>query len=177
MMVDPAIAYQNYTTFQNGVKDDIFLKQENGSIYQGVVWPGVTAFPDWFHPNVTGFWNGEFARFFNAESGVDIDGVWIDMNEPSNVISLNAVQKAYTLLTKDVVLQLSLLRSRPVCNKWRFPSCSASRSVSTELCFRLSSVYFLCNSNSNETRHTNCGSGLLYRPAICNSRRFAQGTV
>ena len=28
--------------------------------------------------------DGEFNRFFNAESGVDIDALWIDMNEASN---------------------------------------------------------------------------------------------
>ena len=48
-----------------------------------MVWPGVTAFPDWFAPNTQDYWNNEFASFFNA-SGLDIDGLWIDMNEASN---------------------------------------------------------------------------------------------
>lgn len=56
----------------------------NGSIWQGVVWPGVTAFPDWFSQNISEYWNIEFALFFDPESGVDIDALWIDMNEPSN---------------------------------------------------------------------------------------------
>lgn len=50
----------------------------------GVVWPGVTAFPDWFHPNTENYWVNEFAQFFDAQTGVDIDGLWIDMNEPAN---------------------------------------------------------------------------------------------
>jgi alpha-glucosidase len=41
-------------------------------------------FPDWFHSNTQKYWNNEFASFFNADSGVDIDALWIDMNEPSN---------------------------------------------------------------------------------------------
>jgi alpha-glucosidase len=100
VMVDPAVAYQDYPAFNNGRDQDVFLKFENGSIYQGVVWPGelipcksiswcdvdialgVTAFPDWFHPQTQGYWNSEFASFFNAETGVDIDALWIDMNEP-----------------------------------------------------------------------------------------------
>ena len=49
-----------------------------------MVWPGVTAFPDWFNPRTQGFWNGQFGSFFSAEGGVDIDGLWIDMNEASN---------------------------------------------------------------------------------------------
>lgn len=84
VMVDPAVAYQNYTAFQNGVDQGIFLTNADGSVYQGVVWPGVTAFPDWFNPNTQAYWNGEFDSFFSADSGVDIDALWIDMNEASN---------------------------------------------------------------------------------------------
>jgi len=81
VMVDPAVAYQNYDAFNNGVDYDIFLKNSSGGIYQGVVWPGVTAFPDWFHPDTQDYWNSEFEMFFNPETGVDIDALWIDMNE------------------------------------------------------------------------------------------------
>lgn len=48
------------------------------------MWPGVTAFPDWFHPDIQDYWNNEFAEFFDAETGVDIDALWIDMNEGAN---------------------------------------------------------------------------------------------
>jgi alpha-glucosidase len=44
----------------------------------------VTAFPDWFHQKVQNYWDDEFEKFFNADSGVDIDALWIDMNEPSS---------------------------------------------------------------------------------------------
>lgn len=84
MMVDPAVAYQNYSAFNNGVAADAFLKFSNGSIYQGVVWPGPTAFPDWFAPQTQQFWNNEFSTFFDPTHGVDIDALWIDMNEASN---------------------------------------------------------------------------------------------
>ena len=84
MMVDPAVAYKDYPTFNRGVSDDIWLKRPNGTILKGVVWPGVTVYPDWFHLKIEDFWVGEFQRFFNPDAGVDIDGVWIDMNEPAN---------------------------------------------------------------------------------------------
>ncbi|KAH8669727.1 putative alpha/beta-glucosidase agdC [Tricladium varicosporioides] len=90
VMVDPAVAYQNereynlpYQTFLRGRDHGIFL-QRNNSIFQGVVWPGVTVFPDWFHPKTPDFWVKEFAEFFNADTGVDIDALWIDMNEAAN---------------------------------------------------------------------------------------------
>ncbi|KAL7272720.1 hypothetical protein RUND412_004462 [Rhizina undulata] len=102
LMVDPAIAYQDYPTFNRGVEDDVFLKLNNGSIYQGVVWPGIIAYPDWFHPNTTSFWTKEFALFFNPETGVDIDGAWIDMNEPTNFCDYPCVDPAQTARDRDV---------------------------------------------------------------------------
>jgi alpha-glucosidase len=84
VMVDPAVAAQNYSAYNNGLDADIFLKNADGSVYTGEVWPGVTAFPDWFHSNVQSYWDNEFAKFFDAETGIDIDALWIDMNEPSN---------------------------------------------------------------------------------------------
>ncbi|KAL2387339.1 hypothetical protein RJZ90_000078 [Blastomyces dermatitidis] len=84
VMVDPAVAYSDNGAFNRGVEQDIFLKRADGSIYTGVVWPGVTAFPDWFHPNAENYWVNEFAQFFDTQTGVDIDGLWIDMNEPAN---------------------------------------------------------------------------------------------
>jgi alpha-glucosidase len=38
---------------------------------------GVTAFPDWFAMGTQEYWNSEFATFFDAETGVDIDALWI----------------------------------------------------------------------------------------------------
>jgi len=31
------------------------------------------------------YWSNEFALFYDPDNGVDIDGVWIDMNEPASV--------------------------------------------------------------------------------------------
>ncbi len=95
-MVDPAMAYQTegYAPFTNGVAANAFLKEANGSIYKGVVWPGVTEFPDWFAPGTQDYWNGEFwalrlmsvacwyfagefDSFFDPDTGVDIDALWI----------------------------------------------------------------------------------------------------
>lgn len=84
VMVDPAVAYLNNSAYANGLSYDIFLKYPNGSLFNGVVWPGVTVFPDWFHPSTQPYWNKEFGTFFDASNGVDIDALWIDMNEAAN---------------------------------------------------------------------------------------------
>ncbi|KAK2609148.1 hypothetical protein QQS21_002375 [Conoideocrella luteorostrata] len=84
VMVDPAVAAKNYGPYNNGVKDDIFILNSTKQTFHGVVWPGLTAYPDWFADGVQQYWNKEFAEFFSPESGLDIDFLWIDMNEPAN---------------------------------------------------------------------------------------------
>lgn len=84
VMVDPAVAYQDYAPMHRGLEQNAFLLRSNGSVWLGVVWPGVTVFPDWFAKNADAYWTGEFKHFFDKNNGVDIDGLWIDMNEPSN---------------------------------------------------------------------------------------------
>lgn len=76
VMVDPAVAYFDFPkALERGVEDDIFLLRQNGSLWRGVVWAGVSVFPDWFSKNIQTFWNNEFNLFFDPETGVDISGV------------------------------------------------------------------------------------------------------
>ncbi|KAH9456773.1 hypothetical protein Pst134EB_012974 [Puccinia striiformis f. sp. tritici] len=86
MMIDPAIAYQpgDKGVFDRGMEADVYIKEKDGKPFQGVVWAGVSVYPDWFHPNAEAFWTHEIQRFFDPTSGIDIDGIWIDMNEPAN---------------------------------------------------------------------------------------------
>ncbi|KAL4770097.1 Alpha/beta-glucosidase agdC [Aspergillus nidulans var. acristatus] len=84
VMVDPAVAHSENGAFTRGLERDVFMRKQDGSLYKGAVWPGATVFPDWFHPNTSDYWINEFALFFDAESGVDIDALWIDMNEAAN---------------------------------------------------------------------------------------------
>lgn len=85
VMVDPAVAKVSYPPYDEGVEDDVFMKEQNGTWYTGVVWAGSSVFPDWFAPNTQRYWNEQFEDFFSPEDGIDIDGLWIDMNEVSRV--------------------------------------------------------------------------------------------
>lgn len=103
VMVDPAVAWKDFPdAFNTGVEDNIFMLRANGSVWKGVVWPGTTAFPDWFSANITKYWNNEFQTFFSDETGVGIDYLWIDM-----------VRKSAPLLlfyhTSRLVLSFTLL--------------------------------------------------------------------
>lgn len=89
LILDPAVqstlSREQYPTYRKGHDMGIFLKAENGKDdYLGVQWAGISAWPDWFHPKTIEWWNSEFQRVFSADTGVDIDGIWVDMNEGSN---------------------------------------------------------------------------------------------
>lgn len=84
VMVDPAVAARDYPPYQRGLDADAFILNSTGQTFHGVVWPGLTAYPDWFSKNAQAYWDNEFSIFFAPEDGVDIDFLWIDMNEPSN---------------------------------------------------------------------------------------------
>ncbi|KAF9463440.1 alpha-glucosidase [Collybia nuda] len=91
LMTDPAVAYlpgDTYAPYNRGTVDDIWMKAPNGSSALGLVWPGVTVYPDWFHPKIAQYWDNEFKIFYSPTDGIDIDGAWIDMNEPASFCDL-----------------------------------------------------------------------------------------
>ncbi|KAJ1490940.1 family 31 glycoside hydrolase [Baffinella frigidus] len=47
----------------------------------GRVWPGGTYFPDFFHPAAGEYWAAQLRQFRTL---LAFDGIWLDMNEPSN---------------------------------------------------------------------------------------------
>ncbi|EGG11657.1 uncharacterized protein MELLADRAFT_102419 [Melampsora larici-populina 98AG31] len=101
MVMDPAVAYQpgDNGAFDRGTKSDIFLKEANGTYYKEMVWAGASVYPDWFHTSIQSYWSGEFQRFFDPESGIDIDGILIDMNEPALPVANVRVVAKTTLRT------------------------------------------------------------------------------
>jgi alpha-glucosidase len=85
VMVDPAVYYpESNPALDEGLRYDAFLKEANGTNYQGVVWAGPSYFPDWFEKNSQQYWNEQFVNFFDGVNGPDIDALWIDMNEVSH---------------------------------------------------------------------------------------------
>ncbi|XP_037546300.1 lysosomal alpha-glucosidase [Nematolebias whitei] len=87
IIVDPAISSTqpegSYWPFDEGLKRDVFIKDFKGKTLFGRVWPGLTAYPD-FSAEVTHEWWYDNLRRFHEK--VPFDGLWIDMNEPSNFL-------------------------------------------------------------------------------------------
>ncbi len=62
---------------------DVWLKRPDGSNAVGAVWPGATLFIDYSRESGKVFWTYALKRY-KEEVGIDFDGVWLDMNEPSS---------------------------------------------------------------------------------------------
>ncbi|KAG8827766.1 hypothetical protein FRC18_009840 [Serendipita sp. 400] len=87
MMVDPAVGVKPGVSgaYDRGqALGGVWMKNPDGSDFQGLVWPGVTVWPDWFNPKTPTYWENEFRLFFDPATGIDVDGAWIDMNEPAS---------------------------------------------------------------------------------------------
>lgn len=87
MILDPGISSTqpegSYRPFDEGVKRGVFIKDAEGKTLIGKVWPGLTAYPD-FSDEVTHEWWYDNLKMFHNK--VAFDGLWIDMNEPSNFL-------------------------------------------------------------------------------------------
>ncbi|KAL5515497.1 hypothetical protein EMCRGX_G000671 [Ephydatia muelleri] len=88
LIVDPAISNQQlpgqYPPFDSGLSLNIFITNSSGQLLIGKVWPNsTTVWPDFTHPNVDQYWTSQISQF---HSNVSFDGLWIDMNEPSNFV-------------------------------------------------------------------------------------------
>ncbi|KAG7486476.1 lysosomal alpha-glucosidase-like [Solea senegalensis] len=87
MILDPGISSTqsqgSYWPFDEGLNRGVFIKDAEGKTLIGKVWPGLTAYPD-FSDNVTHEWWYENLQKFHEK--VPFDGLWIDMNEPSNFL-------------------------------------------------------------------------------------------
>ncbi|XP_061741241.1 lysosomal alpha-glucosidase isoform X2 [Nerophis ophidion] len=88
LILDPGISTTSppgtYQPFDDGLKRDVFIKNATGHLLIGKVWPGPTAFPDFTNPETRHWWE-DCIRTFYAQ--VPVDGLWIDMNEPSSFVS------------------------------------------------------------------------------------------
>ncbi|XP_008296603.1 lysosomal alpha-glucosidase [Stegastes partitus] len=87
MMLDPGISSTqpegSYWPFDEGLKRGVFIKDAEGKTLIGKVWPGLTAYPDFSDEVTHEWWYDNLQRFHEK---VPFDGLWIDMNEPSNFL-------------------------------------------------------------------------------------------
>lgn len=86
-ILDPAVKSEpGYSVYDQGVYGGHFLRDRDGAEYHGVTWPGDAAFPDYTRPETRTWWKALTIEFLANE----MDGLWIDLNEPSPILPLGA---------------------------------------------------------------------------------------
>ncbi|HZH44077.1 MAG TPA: glycoside hydrolase family 31 protein [Lysobacter sp.] len=70
---------RGYAPYDSGMAQDAFVRNADGSVYVGPVWPGDSVFPDFTLGRVRRWWGGLYRDFVRA----GVAGFWNDMNEPS----------------------------------------------------------------------------------------------
>src|SRR5260370_22848255 len=68
-----------YAPYDEGMKNDVFVKNPDGSVYVGVVWPGESVFPDFTLTRAREWWGGLYKDFVRMGAA----GFWNDMDEPA----------------------------------------------------------------------------------------------
>jgi len=87
-ILDPAIAIDpNYSIYQSGSAGNVWVQTANGQPYQAVSTPGSSVWPDFTIPTARTWWSQLCKNFMTN----GMDGLWIDMDEPSANNALTAL--------------------------------------------------------------------------------------
>ena len=82
-ILDPAIkAEAGYDVYEEGVAGQHFLVDAEGREHHEWTWPGHAAFPDYTRPETRAWWTRLTVGFLDQ----GMDGVWVDLNEPSPIL-------------------------------------------------------------------------------------------
>jgi alpha-glucosidase len=78
IMCDPGIKIEKgYEPYDDGLKQEVFIKYPDGKSYEGQVWPGWCHFPDFTNPKTREWWASKFKDYVD----LGLEGFWNDMNE------------------------------------------------------------------------------------------------
>ncbi|MHA1291519.1 MAG: TIM-barrel domain-containing protein [Promethearchaeota archaeon] len=86
VIVDPGIKIdEDYKIWQELIENKYYTPKKDGTPSVGLVWPGLTNFPDFTREKVREWWADKHKFYFD----LGIDGIWNDMNEPA--LSINPI--------------------------------------------------------------------------------------
>ncbi len=89
-IIDAGVKIEDgYDVYEEGVKNNYFVKDKDGKDYVTAVWPGLTHFPDFLNADVRKW----FGDKYKILTDMGIEGFWNDMNEPAIFYSQNKVDE------------------------------------------------------------------------------------
>lgn len=90
-IIDAGVKKENgYSVYEEGRDNGYFCKNEDGTDFEGGVWPGIVGFPDFLRKDVRDWFGSKYKVLTDA----GIDGFWNDMNEPAIFYSVKGLEKA-----------------------------------------------------------------------------------
>ena len=81
-IIDPGVKYEpegDYHVFDQGLKNDYFVRKADGKLFHGYVWPDKAVFPDFMRSDVRQWWGD----LHQSLTDIGVAGIWNDMNEPA----------------------------------------------------------------------------------------------
>ncbi|KAJ3640646.1 hypothetical protein Zmor_027194 [Zophobas morio] len=83
-IIDPHIKVEvGYSVYDEALANDLFVKNANGSVYQGLCWPGYSSYMDFLNPAAREYYGSMYSYDNFPGSTPTLAGIWNDMNEPS----------------------------------------------------------------------------------------------
>lgn len=80
-IIDPGVKIEkDYNMYEEGIANGYYAKSPDGSVYENVVWPGDSVYPDFGNPAVREWWGSHLDFYTN----LGVSGIWNDMNEPAS---------------------------------------------------------------------------------------------
>ena len=81
-IVDPGVKYDpeaDYQVCERGLENDYFIRNKQGILFHGYVWPDRSVFPDFLRSDVREWWSDLHKNLIDK----GVAGIWNDMNEPA----------------------------------------------------------------------------------------------
>ena len=81
-IIDPGVKYDpeaDYEICDRGLEKDYFIRNPDGKVFHGYVWPDRSVFPDFMRSDVREWWG----NLHQNHVDIGVAGIWNDMNEPA----------------------------------------------------------------------------------------------
>lgn len=96
-IIDAGVKIEDgYDVYEEGVKRNLFCKNEDGKDFVAAVWPGKVCFPDFLNPEAREW----FGALYERLTSCGIDGFWNDMNEPAIFYTEELLQETLSKISE-----------------------------------------------------------------------------
>ncbi|XP_044262808.1 neutral alpha-glucosidase C-like, partial [Tribolium madens] len=82
--IDPHIKVEEgYNVYDGALEKDLFVKNSDGTNFQGSCWPGTSSWMDFLNPDARDYYASMYSYENFKNTTPTLAGIWNDMNEPS----------------------------------------------------------------------------------------------